>query len=112
MSTDTLKDAGNSLGEQASAAMGDIRTRAKSAADTASSMADKAKPILDDAAKRARDAAAKAQSQAKDIAGDLYDRGEEVASQTGQWVQQQPLVALLAAGAIGFAIGYLVSGRG
>ena len=49
--------------------------------------------------------------QAKQVASDLYDRGSRSGEYVRQYAAQEPLAALLVAGAIGFTLGYLIPGR-
>ena len=46
--------------------------------------------------------------QAKQVASNLYDQGSRSGEYIRQSVAQQPLTALLIAGAIGYALAYLV----
>jgi ElaB/YqjD/DUF883 family membrane-anchored ribosome-binding protein len=46
--------------------------------------------------------------QAKQIAGNLYDQGSQSGEYIRQYAVQQPLAALLIAGAIGYALAYLI----
>ena len=46
--------------------------------------------------------------QAKQIASNLYDQGSRSGEYARQYVAQQPLTALLIAGAIGYALAYLI----
>ena len=45
--------------------------------------------------------------QAKQMASDLYEQGSQTGEYVRQYASQQPLTALLIAGAIGYALGYL-----
>ena len=46
--------------------------------------------------------------QAREVAGNLYEQGSQTGEYVRQYTAQQPVAALLVAGAIGFALGYLV----
>ena len=46
--------------------------------------------------------------QAKQIASNLYDQGSRSGEYARQYVAQQPLIALLIAGAIGYGLAYLI----
>jgi ElaB/YqjD/DUF883 family membrane-anchored ribosome-binding protein len=46
--------------------------------------------------------------QAKEVASNLYDQGSRSGEYLRQYVAQQPLTALLIAGAIGYTLAYLI----
>ena len=46
--------------------------------------------------------------QAKQVASNLYEQGSQSGEYVRQTVAQQPVTALLIAGAIGYALGYLM----
>jgi ElaB/YqjD/DUF883 family membrane-anchored ribosome-binding protein len=82
-------------------------------------MLDQGKSAVQDLANRAsetgRQAAGQARDfmegvapQAKQMAGNLYEQGTRSGEQISQYVVQQPLTALLIAGAIGFILGYMI----
>jgi hypothetical protein len=50
-------------------------------------------------------------AQARQAASNLYDQGSRSGEYVRQYAAQEPFTALLIAGAIGFALGYLVRGR-
>ena len=77
----------------------------------ASSVLDEAKTAVGDAGAFIEDAARQAGSQATEIGEQAYAKGERVADSVARWVEEQPLTALLVAGAIGVAIGYLLARR-
>ncbi|MDH2314006.1 CsbD family protein [Methylobacterium brachiatum] len=64
---------------------------------------------------KARDIADKASDYAGDVAGDAYERGgsylREGRAAVGARVEENPLVALLIAGAVGYGIALLFHGR-
>ena len=49
--------------------------------------------------------------QAKQVASNLYDQSARSGQYVRQYAEQEPLTAMLVAGAIGFALGYLIRGR-
>jgi ElaB/YqjD/DUF883 family membrane-anchored ribosome-binding protein len=49
--------------------------------------------------------------QARQVAGNLYDQGARAGENVRQYAAQQPLTAMLIAGGIGFALGYLIHRR-
>jgi hypothetical protein len=48
--------------------------------------------------------------QAKQVASNLYDQGSRSGAYVRQYAAQEPFTAMLGAGAIGFALGYLIRG--
>jgi ElaB/YqjD/DUF883 family membrane-anchored ribosome-binding protein len=46
--------------------------------------------------------------QAKEVASNLYDQGSQSGVYVRQYISQQPIAALLIAGAIGYTLGYLI----
>ena len=46
--------------------------------------------------------------QAKQVASNLYDQGAQSGEYVRQYAVQQPLTAMLVAGAIGYTLGYLI----
>ena len=63
------------------------------------------------ATERAGEFAESVVPQAKEVASNLYDQGSRSAAYVRQYAAQDPLAAMLVAGVIGFALGYLVRGR-
>ena len=49
--------------------------------------------------------------QAKEVASNLYNQGARSGQYVRQYAAQEPFAAMLAAGLIGFALGYLIRGR-
>jgi len=72
---------------------------------------DKARDIAD----RAGDYASDAYERAGDVAGDVYERSgsylRDGRTAVGARVEENPLVALLIAGAVGYGLALLVHGR-
>jgi ElaB/YqjD/DUF883 family membrane-anchored ribosome-binding protein len=56
--------------------------------------------------------AQRARSQAGEIAGTLYSRGQRAADVLGHQVGEQPVLALVVAGAIGFIVGFMLRSSG
>ncbi len=111
MSTGATKQAADTLARQAGSTIQNARERAKRVVEAASPIADKATSTIDDVSKSAREALDKAAPQAKQMADDLYSRGEQASRQAVEMTRENPLVALLLAGAVGFMVGYLVKAR-
>ena len=83
---------------------------------------DQSKSVAQDLANRASEAGRQAMDragefvesvapQARQAASNLYDQGSRSGEYVRQYAAQEPFTALLIAGAIGFALGYLVRGR-
>jgi hypothetical protein len=49
--------------------------------------------------------------QAKQVASNFYDQGARSGEYVRRYAAQERLTAMLVAGAIGFALGYLIRGR-
>jgi ElaB/YqjD/DUF883 family membrane-anchored ribosome-binding protein len=80
---------------------------------------DQGKSIAQDAANRTSETGKQAMDragefiegvapQARELAGNLYEQGSQTGEYVRQYTAQQPHAALLIAGAIGYALGYLV----
>jgi vacuolar-type H+-ATPase subunit H len=96
----------------------DARKLAGKAADRIDAASQQAKGIAQRAAQTAQetgeaawDVAQRAGAQARDVAGRAYAQGERTARELAHRVEEQPLTALLIAGAVGYAIAYLVHHR-
>jgi ElaB/YqjD/DUF883 family membrane-anchored ribosome-binding protein len=83
---------------------------------------DQAKSAVQDLANQASEAGRQATSRAgefiesaaprvREVASNLYDQGARSGEYVRQYVPQDPLVAMLIAGLIGFTLGYLIRGR-
>ena len=83
---------------------------------------DQGKAVVQDLANQASEAGRQAMGRAgeliesaapqvKQMAGDLYEQGSRSGEYVRQYAAQQPVAAMLVAGLIGFAFGYLIRGR-
>ena len=83
---------------------------------------DQGKAVVQDLANRASEAGGQAMDRAgefvdnvapraKDVASNLYNQGARSGQYVRQYAAQEPFAAMLAAGLIGFALGYLIRGR-
>lgn len=95
-----------------------INKAAAAVKDGADAAAAGASSVLDDAMERGREAAAfvedtarRAGAQAGEIGEQVYARGERAARSVARQTKEEPLAALLIAGAVGVAIGYLLARR-
>jgi uncharacterized protein YjbJ (UPF0337 family) len=66
--------------------------------------------VTGNSSQRAEGAARQVAGQAQEIYGDVRKGAEVAASQVGHVVKEQPVVALLVAGVIGYALGVLTAG--
>lgn len=100
----------------------ELREGIASAADTASDLAGKAQAAAAQASstireaavetsKQASEASAKVYQQASDAAGKVYQQGAQAVDYVSRTTADQPLTALLIAGAIGYVVAYLIHGR-
>jgi ElaB/YqjD/DUF883 family membrane-anchored ribosome-binding protein len=106
-------------GEQAGKTINEAEQRAQAAVQPA---LDQGKTAVQDLANRASAAGTQTAGQvgefikgvapqARQVASDLYDQGVRSGENIRQYAAQEPLAAMLVAGMIGFALGYLVRGR-
>jgi ElaB/YqjD/DUF883 family membrane-anchored ribosome-binding protein len=99
------------LQENATLAVRAVKDRAGHAAARASSVLDEAKTAAGAAEAFIDDAAHQAGSQAAEIGQQAYAKGKRVAGSVARRIEVQPFAALLVAGAIGGAVGYLLGRR-
>jgi ElaB/YqjD/DUF883 family membrane-anchored ribosome-binding protein len=99
----TVNDTAQRVGEQvqpaldqAKAAVQDLANRAS---ETGRQAMDRAGEFIEGAA-----------PQASQVASNLYDQGSRSGEYVRQYAAEQPLAAMLIAGAIGYALGYLIHG--
>ena len=86
----------------------ELREGIASAADTASDLAGKAQAAAAQAGSTIREAAVETSKQASDAAGKVYQQGAQAADYVSRTTADQPLTALLIAGAIGYVVAYLI----
>lgn len=67
--------------------------------------------LLGDSKMQAEGAAREVAGRAQDAYGQVKDAARGAAEQVGRGVEQQPVVALLIAGVIGYALGLMTSRR-
>jgi ElaB/YqjD/DUF883 family membrane-anchored ribosome-binding protein len=103
-------DAANEMQEQAAERVGAMADQAKKTLDAASAAAQQATSTIGDASDAAWNLARKTSAQASGIAEDMLQQGQQAARVVQSQVEQQPWMALLAAGALGFTMGYLMRG--
>ena len=77
----------------------------------AQDLADQASEVGRQAMDRAGEFIENVAPQAKQVASNIYDQSARSGQYVRQYAAQEPLTAMLVAGAIGFALGYLIRGR-
>jgi ElaB/YqjD/DUF883 family membrane-anchored ribosome-binding protein len=106
------KDAGDANRDDNQPAGSDgIAAQAKRAAEGAAAAAQQARSRLDDARDTAWQVAQRARAQAGGLAEDVYARGGRALEAVRGQVEEQPMIAILAAGILGFVIGYALRRR-
>ena len=85
--------------------------RIDSMSDQAKDLAQRAAQTVQETSEAAWDVAQKAGAQARQTAGQVYAQGERTARDLARRVEEQPLAALLIAGAVGYAMAYLLHAR-
>jgi ElaB/YqjD/DUF883 family membrane-anchored ribosome-binding protein len=100
----SVQDYGKTAADAAEAAAAGV----KAVHDSVSSMADEARqaagPIID----TVRDRAQQLGAQAHELADDAYQHGRTAVRAVNRQVEEQPLLAVLAAFAIGYGVSYLL----
>jgi ElaB/YqjD/DUF883 family membrane-anchored ribosome-binding protein len=109
MATKSAEDV-NDILEQAAANIAAVADQAKRAIGEASAAAQQARQGIGEAGQSAWAVAQRAKERADGLAEDMYSRGERAVRIVGRQVEEQPMLALLAAGALGFFLGYLLRG--
>lgn len=77
----------------------------------AASVLSEAREAAGDTVKVVREAAGRTGAQAAEIGEQAYARGKDAAQSAARRLEDQPVAAVLVAGAIGIAIGYLLARR-
>jgi ElaB/YqjD/DUF883 family membrane-anchored ribosome-binding protein len=88
-----------------------VKRGVASAVDTASDLAGKAQTAAAEAGSTIQGAASETVRQVRDAAAKTYDQGAQAADYLSRNTAEQPLLALLFAGAVGYAIAYLIHSR-
>jgi preprotein translocase subunit SecF len=99
----------NRIGDRLSNAVDEAREGVVGAAETGSEMAGRVRTAASEAGSAIQNAAVGAAKQIGDAAAETYRQSVRVGKSVSQNTSEQPLLALLIAGAIGFGIGYMVS---
>jgi ElaB/YqjD/DUF883 family membrane-anchored ribosome-binding protein len=109
------KDTAEQAGKTANEAAQWVGEQVQPALDQGKSMAQDMANRASEAGRQARDRAGEfvesVAPQAKQVASNLYDQGARSGEYVRQYAAKDPLAAMLVAGVLGFALGYLVRGR-
>ena len=101
----------NRIGDQASNVGKEVKSGIAGAAETVSDRAGKVWTAGVEAGDTIRDAAIKTSEQVSDAATKAYKQGAQAADSISRNTAEQPLLALLIAGAVGYAIAYMMHSR-
>ena len=101
----------NQTGEQASKIESDAKNGIATAVGTISDLAGKAQTAATEAGATVRDAAIETAKQVGDAATKTYRQGVRAGEYVSQNTAEQPLLALLIAGTVGFGIAYMIYAR-
>jgi hypothetical protein len=101
----------NRNGDRASDAAKNLKVGITDAAETGSDLAGKAQTAAVQAGSTIRDAAIEASKQVSDAAARTYAQGSQAAEYVSRQTAEQPFLALLVAGTIGYAIAYMIHSR-
>ena len=111
MASDAAKQAGASMQgtlEQGKAMIQDAQT---SAATLARQASETGRQAMAQAGEMVQGAAREASNQATQAATNLYQQGSRAGDFISQYAAEQPVTALLVAGAIGYGLAYLIHRR-
>jgi ElaB/YqjD/DUF883 family membrane-anchored ribosome-binding protein len=101
----------NHIGDQASKVVSDLKEGIGGAVEKAGDMAGKAWTTAAEAGNSIRDAAIDAGKKVSDVAAETKKQGVKAGDYLSQRTAEQPLLALLLAATVGYAIAYLVHRR-
>jgi len=112
---ETARDATEQVGKAANEAVQRVGAQVQPALDQGKSMvqdlANQASEVGEQAVGRAAELLQNVAPQAKEVASNLYERGSQSGEYVRQYAVEQPLTALLIAGAVGYGLGYLIHRR-
>jgi len=97
--------------DQVSKAAEEAKGRLAAATESVSDLAGKAGTAAAEAASTIQGAASETAKQVSDAAAKTYKQGAQAAEYLSHKTAEQPLVALLIAGAVGFSIAYMLFRR-
>jgi ElaB/YqjD/DUF883 family membrane-anchored ribosome-binding protein len=107
----SIADQANRLAKRATAGAEEMTEHARELAQHAASLAGEAATALAEARDGAWDVAQRAGSGARGLANQAYRGSRRGAQDLAERVEERPLLALLVAGAIGYALAYLLHAR-
>ena len=98
----------NRVGDQAADAANGLKGSITAAMGTVTDLAGQARSAAVEAGSSIQDAAIKAARQVGDAAAKTYEHGARAGEYVSRNTTEQPLLALLIAGAIGYGIAYMI----
>jgi ElaB/YqjD/DUF883 family membrane-anchored ribosome-binding protein len=101
----------NRIGEQVAKVRDDAKNGIETVKETITDVAEKAQTAATEAGGTVRDAAIETAKQVGDAATTTYRQGVRAGEYVSQSTGEQPLLALLIAGAIGYGIAYMIHAR-
>jgi hypothetical protein len=101
----------NRFADQASKIASDVKEGIAGAAEKAGNFAEKTRTVAAEAANTVHGATIEAGKTLSDAATEVHRQGVKAGEYLSQSTAEQPLLALLLAGAVGYAIAYLVHRR-
>ena len=101
----------NRIGDQTGKVGNEAKSGVATAAETVSGGAGKVWTAGVEAGNTIRDAAIKTSEQVYDVAAKTYEQGAQAAEYFGRNTAEQPLLALLITGAVGYALAYMIHSR-
>jgi ElaB/YqjD/DUF883 family membrane-anchored ribosome-binding protein len=111
----TARDAAENAGKAASEAVQRVGAQIQPVLDQGKSvvqdLANQASEVGRQAVGQAGDLLQNVAPQAKEAASNLYQRGSQSGEYVRQYTAEQPIAALLVAGAIGYGLAYLIHRR-
>ena len=99
------------ISEQVAKVGDDAKSGIETVKGTVTDVAGKAQTAAGEASGAVRDAAIETAKQVSDAAATTYRQGVRAGEYVSQNTAEQPLLALLIAGAIGYGIAYMIHGR-
>lgn len=111
---DTMQKAREMAGEAkgfADDAAGRARGMAEEAKGVAQDAAGRARGMAEEAGERVSEYGAQAGQVARQVGSEAYRQGQQATDYLNDRVREEPLLALLGAGAVGFALGLLIARR-
>jgi len=105
---DAAEQASKTVNEATQRVVAQVQPALDQAKATAQDLGNRASEAGRQAMDRAGELVESVAPQAKQVASNLYDQGAQSGEYVRQYAAQQPLAAMLVAGVIGYALGYLI----